>query len=335
MRHLISKSYGALVVLRNHRYDRGIGVRHVGVPVVSVGNITTGGTGKTPMIIAIAEQMVGWGCRVAIVARGYKRRRRGVVVVSEGTGSRIPVTDSGDELALIAERVPRACVIAASDRYAGAHVACERFNADVILLDDGFQHRALARSLDIVMVDAATLDPDNDLLPVGTLREPRSSLHRAHILCAIGVEPAAIKPYATPGAHIVEASVHLRQWRTLQGEPTIPPIGSVLAVSAIANPRRFVNMLATCSSIHVVEHLAWRDHHWYRQADVQHIIERASSYAVRYVVTTEKDAVKLRAFAPIFALAGCIVTVARISLEFNATDEIVLESMLSNLCATS
>lgn len=335
MRRVISGLYGMLVALRNQRYDRGIGIRQIGIPVVSVGNLTAGGTGKTPMIIALAVRLETMGRRVAVVARGYKRRRRGVVVVSDGHSRCVSVRDSGDELALVAERVPGAIVIAARNRYEGACIARERFGADIVLLDDGFQHRALARSLDIVMVDAATLDPGNDLLPRGTLREPLSSLRRAHILCAMGIGRADVEPYAAAGAYVVEASAHLRQWRTLHGERTIPPVGSVLAVSAIANPRRFVTMLTGSSSIGVVEHLLWRDHHWYSESDVQHIIERALTHSVRYIVTTEKDAVKLRAFAPMFARAGCIVKVARLSLEFSQGDEMVLESMLSKLCAVS
>lgn len=330
MRRLISSLYAMVVSLRNRCYDRGIGVRSVGIPVVSVGNITVGGTGKTPMVLALTEWLCRRGLRVAVVSRGYGRQSRGTIVVADGSGTKVPVTSSGDELALIAQRIPTAVVIAAESRFEGALLAQEQYGADVVLLDDGFQHRRLHRDVDIVLVDAATLDPSNALIPCGTLREPLTNLHRADILCAIGVEREAVARYAADDVTVVEAYIRIRRWRTLDGVPTIPPVGDVVAVCAIANPQRFARSLRADAGVNVTDMLVWRDHHWYTRSDAERIIETARRLGTCSIVTTEKDAIKLAAFAEQFARAACVVRVAVAQLEFRSDDGEVLHLRLSN-----
>ncbi|MCX7930773.1 MAG: tetraacyldisaccharide 4'-kinase, partial [Chlorobi bacterium] len=262
-----SMLYGWVMALRNRWYDFGVSVHYVPIPVISVGNITTGGTSKTPMVIALAEMLDAWGLRVAIVSRGYKRRRgTAVEVVSDGRGYRAPVEVSGDEPRLLAERLPRAVVIVAKHRYNGAVLAHKRFGADVILLDDGFQHRSLHRQIDVVMVDRATLDRRNTFLPAGTLREPPASLQRAHVLCAIGVECSHLNAMVACGTVVIHARSRISQWRTLDGEQSELPSGSVVAVCAVAHPERFQQMLEEeFTDLHVVELLLWRDHHWFTE----------------------------------------------------------------------
>ncbi|GIV53806.1 MAG: tetraacyldisaccharide 4'-kinase [Candidatus Kapaibacterium sp.] len=325
----LSLLYGTAVAGRTWWYDRGWSVRRLPIPVVSVGNITTGGTGKTPMVIALAQMLATSGVRVAVVSRGYGRKGRGVAVVSDGDRYRAPIVASGDELAVVAERVPRAIVIAARRRYDGARVAHERYGAELVLLDDGFQHRQLARTLDIVMVDAATLAPQNAMLPAGTLREPLSSLQRAHILCALGVDAAAARQFAATDARIVEARQRLVQWNSLHGESIETPRGEAIVVCAIARPERFRALVEQAASLSVRDMLCWRDHHWYSRRDVERII--ASAQKAPVLVTTEKDAVKLRNYAEQFTRAGCVVAVARMALEFPPPDEEWLQSVMVNL----
>ncbi|MCX7930088.1 MAG: tetraacyldisaccharide 4'-kinase, partial [Chlorobi bacterium] len=305
--------------------------RQVPIPVISVGNITTGGTSKTPMVIALAEMLDAWGLRVAIVSRGYKRRRgTAVQVVSDGRGYRAPVEVSGDEPSLLAERLPRAVVIVAKRRYNGAVLAHKQFGADVILLDDGFQHRSLYRQIDVVMVDRATLDRYNALLPAGTLREPLASLRRAHVLCAIGVDRSHVNARAACGTVVIGARSRISQWRTLDGEQSEPPSGSVVVVCAVARPERFPQMLEEeFTDLHVVQFLSWRDHHWFTEQDVRRIITVAQP--VRRIVTTEKDAVKLSRFAEQFKQNGCVVYIACLSLEIPNAEHRMLESLLWNL----
>lgn len=319
-----------VVHFRNRLYDRGMCVRRLAVPVLSVGNITTGGTGKTPMVIALAEMLAAWGWRVAIVSRGYRRKRRGIVVVSDGRGHHASVAESGDEPALIAERVPTAVVIAARHRYVGAQLAIERFGAEAIILDDGFQHRGLARQVDVAMVDRATLDSANMLLPFGTLREPRQSLRRANVLCAVGVEPERIRPFAALGALIIGAAVSLDGWFSLDDGRPVDPCGPVIGLCAIAHPERFRHTIERTGQVQLSALLSKRDHHWYTRTDVERVIAIAERYSAQWVLTTEKDAVKLRQYAAEFRRCGCHVGVARISLRLEPPDKQWLEVMLFN-----
>ena len=318
------------VRMRNRLFDRDIGVCQLDVPVLSVGNITTGGTGKTPMVITLAQFLIGWGWRVAIISRGYRRQSRGVVVVSNGAGERAPVTMSGDEPALIAERVPEAIVIVSRRRCVGAQLAIRRFGASVVILDDGFQHRQLARRLDIVMVDAATLDRKNRLLPCGTLREPRDELRRAHVLCAVGVKRADVQRYAARGALVICARLSLDGWMLLDSGTTAQPQGRAIAVCAIAHPERFRATIEQTENLHLAAMYCKNDHHWYTYEDIKHIIALARLHTAQWILTTEKDAVKLRTFAGDFDRSGFSVGVARMSLCFDDHDDQWLKCMLYN-----
>lgn len=328
----ISRLYGSIIGWRNWCYDRGWGVERLPVPVISVGNITTGGTGKTPMVIALAQMLQKQNVRLAVISRGYRRKGRGVIVVSDGQGNRAPVTASGDELAIIAERLPDAVVIAARRRYDGAQRACRQFGAQLVVLDDGFQHRQLHRNLDVVMVDAATLDPANALVPAGTLRESPESLHRAHVLCCVGVNRSALEHHARCGANVIEGKRRIARWCSLHGEPIEAPQGAVLAVCAIAKPEGFRQLLHDEAGLSVQHVLHWRDHHWYRSRDVERILAAARS--TRLIAVTEKDAVKLRPYAEQFERAGCVVAVAQMSLDFPPADWRLLKSIVFNLLST-
>lgn len=324
----ISALYSRAIAWRNWFYDKGWGVRRAPVPVISVGNITTGGTGKTPMVIALGQMLLERGIRIAVVSRGYRRKGRGITIVSDGSGSRAPVAQSGDELALIADRLPGAVVIASRRRYDGALRAWKEYNARVVLLDDGFQHRALARDLDVVMVDAATLDAENLVIPAGTLREPLESLRRAHVLCTVDPECCQMLQRAgfIPALH---ATLSLEQWTDLQGEPIETPRGDAVEVCAIARPERFRTMLERHCQLQIRQALCWSDHHWYSAADVEHIIDRAEQ--CRLVVTTEKDAVKLRQYCEQFRRRGCVVAVAQMALTFSPADSALLERMVMDV----
>lgn len=324
--------YGVGVALRNWYYDRGVSVEHARVPVVSVGNITTGGTSKTPMTILLAEMLMQRGIRIAVVARGYRRRSKGVVVVSDGVSRRLPVEETGDELAIIADRLPGVIVIAATRRIEGVRCAVERYNAECVLLDDGFQHRQLYRDMDIVMVDAATLDPRAALLPMGVLREPLASLRRAHVLCCLDRSYTSKCQSMVPHAYVLTASVELAGLYTLGGSPyEFTGTSPAVAVCGIAHPERFVSFL-TQHGIDVVEYIFFRDHHWYTARDVQSILAQAQSVGVEWIVTTEKDAIKLSRFTEYFDQAGYKVAVAQIRLQLPVQDGEHLCNEIVNLC---
>ncbi len=176
-----SRVYGAIVAARNFFYDRGLfTITAVGTPVISVGNITAGGTGKTPLVEYIVRTILDSGARPAVLSRGYRRTTTGTVTVSDGVKVLADADRAGDEPAQIARKFPGCVVVVDEDRVRGARFLESAFHPDVIVLDDGFQHRALRRDLDIVVVaDGAG---GSGLLPSGDGREPESSLRRADIV---------------------------------------------------------------------------------------------------------------------------------------------------------
>ena len=172
--------YGAAVRLRRRGYTALGLARRAAVPVISVGNLTVGGTGKTTIVSWLVRELQDRGWHPAVVSRGYLGRAgRGPLYVSRGQGPLVASDVSGDEPFLLASRLPGAVVVAGSDRVLGSRAAIEA-GADVVILDDGFQHMRLARDVDLVLLDAHNPFGNYRLLPAGTLREPVSELRRAH-----------------------------------------------------------------------------------------------------------------------------------------------------------
>ncbi len=267
-------AYGAAVAARNRRFDRAPAARVDGLPVVSVGNLAVGGTGKTPFAAWVASSLEAHGATPALLTRGY-----------------------ADEVALHRSWSPQRIVLGAPDRYRIA-VEAREAGADAAVLDDGFQHRALARDLDLVLLAAEDPFP-GPLLPAGPYREPPEGLARAdavivtrrraapEVASALAAKVVGFAPDAVLG------QVHLAPgaWATLDGQVAEPPPGDVLAVTSVARAEDFG---ATVRSVleGPVDLLAFADHHAYDRADVDRILEAAGA---RTVVTTEKDAVKLQA----------------------------------------
>jgi tetraacyldisaccharide 4'-kinase len=268
--------YGALVKTRNTLYDAGV-LKAYRVPllVVSVGNIEAGGTGKTPFTMALADDLYHRGRKVAIVTRGYKGRLQGPIIVTPQHRS----DDAGDE-ALLMARLMKVPVIKSPDRIRGALFAYVHLDTEIIILDDGFQHRRLHRDLDIVLVSRDITR--ERLLPAGHLREPASCLSRADIIIALkGADRDGLKAVLKPSV-LVDT-----QGNT--SEPTLLAGKRILAFCAIGRPDHFFTMLEQLGAI--VERLAYQDHHSYTIADVKEITDRASGNDL--ILTTEKDLVKI------------------------------------------
>jgi tetraacyldisaccharide 4'-kinase len=275
MLNALSRIYGFIVGTRNRLYDAGIlSTRCTGIPVVSVGNVEAGGTGKTPFTIALARELVARGYRPAIVTRGYRGRLKGVVPVSPDSDSR----DVGDE-ALLMARVAGVPVIKSPDRVRGALYARDVAGAGIVLLDDGFQHRRIHRDLDIVLVSR---DWPESLLPAGRLREPGESLSggacRGAYQGASGSGITAARPHP---ALDVSGSAH--DTSILKGR-------KVLAVSGIARPGNFARTLELLGA--EVDAMPFRDHHAFTAHDMRKILARARDRDL--VITTEKDMVRMR-----------------------------------------
>ncbi len=289
--------YGAGVALRNLFFDVGLfRPRRVGLPVISVGNVRAGGTGKTPFVVLLAKMLSERGVRPAVVTRGYGRSGRGQVVV--GAGSDVGLV--GDEPFMLSQKVSGPVVVAASKRDAAAWVADEDL-ADVIILDDGFQHRWLQRDLDIVLVRAEDLSARDCLLPAGYAREPRGALRRADCVVVTGCHTQEVfdrarrqlewlQPVPVVGTRLdVEGVV---EWGT---QAPVELRGSrVVAFTGIGTPASFERTLnelgAECVATHV-----YPDHHWFRSEELARVEADRRTLGAERIVTTEKDGVRLNA----------------------------------------
>jgi tetraacyldisaccharide 4'-kinase len=264
-------------------------VAHVPAGVISVGNLGVGGSGKTPTVLWLAEALRARGRRVGIVARGYGKQRRGVVVVSAGEGPLVTPTEGGDEAVMLARRF-RGPIVTGERRAEAAAAACARFGLDAVVLDDGFQHRALARDADLVLVSG---DPaEGHMLPAGRLREPRAGLARARALLALDDGAAG-----WPGVPLFRGRVRPLALVGASADATEEPLAAlagraVVAVAGIARPERFLETLAGAGA-RVERVLRYPDHHPYGPGDAAEI---AAASRGRLTVTTEKDQVKLAAF---------------------------------------
>ena len=293
----LSWLYAAWIERRNSRYDRAGLAGGVDATVVSVGNLSVGGTGKTPLVRWLAERMIARAIPTAIVSRGYRGRAgAGPLVVSTGHGPSCASTVSGDEPWMLARAVPEAIVVVGSNRRAGARRAVE-LGARLILLDDGFQHRALARDLDVVLVDRSRPFDRDRLLPAGTLREPAASLARADwIVISRSPSPDGAKAIvaacraAAPQAQVLHADHRATGFSDAAGRPREAPARAV-AFCAIGHPERFRADVERLGVSLVAFH-ALRDH---RVIGVKRL-RRWKAEAQRreaVLLTTEKDLARI------------------------------------------
>jgi tetraacyldisaccharide 4'-kinase len=280
--------------------------RRAAVPVISVGNLVVGGAGKTPVALEVARRLLAAGRRVAILSRGYGGRGARSRLVSAGGRVRLGAAEAGDEPFLLAQRLPGALVLCGPRRAALAQEAAAA-GAEALVLDDGFQHRGLARDLDIVVIDAADPAGNGRLLPRGPNREPFAALGRAHLAWLSRVDQAA---QADPAALAA-----LR--RRVEAATGRPPVASRYAVSAVlsgdrarslgtdalagrralllcglARPEGFRRTLAGLGAVVAAERV-FRDHHPFTSRDVEEAFRAAAAAGCEVVATTEKDAVRL------------------------------------------
>jgi tetraacyldisaccharide 4'-kinase len=296
----LSLLYRAGVRFRTFLYDRGaLGTERVPCTVVSIGAIALGGTGKTPVTIMTARLLLDAGYRIAVVSRGYRRASRGVLVVSDGSGRIRSPWETGDEPHLIASSLPGVPVVVGEHRAKAAALACDRFHPDIIVLDDGFQHRRLRRDADVVTLDAAHPFGNGFLLPRGTLREPPEALARARAIvftrCTEDLDheqcERAVRPYNSRAPVFFSRHAPVRLRPLGNGENI--GLGSitgkrVAALSNIAHPDSFHRMLASLGAdilrVHVMP-----DHHRYRNGELERIERDAADHGADMLVMTAKD----------------------------------------------
>lgn len=281
--------------------------RRLARPVISIGNLSMGGTGKTPVVAAITQHLIDAGERPAILSRGYARadQNDGVVVVSDGTAIKGSIDQSGDEPLMLARQVPGAVVCVSPDRHLAGTLAERQLGCTVHILDDGFQHIELARDLDVLVTTIGEI-PNGRVIPMGRLREPIDAAARAHFLVVSDATPGAAASEAwTLGIQQSCGALRvLGQPVPVTGNLKVASLGSessVLAVAGIAHPDRFVAMLRD-GGWNVVESMAFPDHHRYTAIDVAAIEAKLKASGADVVFTTDKDAVRLESLSCSFPL---------------------------------
>jgi len=298
--------YGLVVWLRNLFFE--IGVLHsvdVGVPVISIGNNTAGGTGKTPLVVDVVRILMESGKKPAVISRGYGRVTHGTIVVCNGSDLLATAASAGDEPIQIARMTGHAIVIVDEDRVRGARKAIKDFGADVIVLDDGFQHRYLQRTKDIVLIDAQQPPFETMMIPAGYRRESMGSLKRADAIIV------------TKSESVSAAGVLLNDRRIdFEGEKfssSYQPVGikhlfggieqsleilkgrTAVVFCGIAKPESFLKQLNACGVI-IQYSEVFPDHHRFTDADISSVINRFQSSSADFILTTEKDAARLDEF---------------------------------------
>ena len=291
---LLGGAYGRIVLLRRAWYARPGRRRRLHHRVISVGNLSVGGSGKTPVVAALARLLLQRGERPVILTRGYGRRdvTEGVLVVSDGQRVLEPVSRSGDEPQLLARTLPGVPVLVCPDRYIAGLLAERHFGVTVSILDDGFQHVQLERDVDLLLVSPADLE--DCVLPSGRLREPLAAARFADAVLVPGTEEevtqvaAALQP-----RHAFRIVPLYGPIRRVQKEPPklSDPPDRIVAFAGIARPERFFNALRSLG-YDVVRELTFPDHHWYTARDREAIESAAREAGATLVVTTAKDAVR-------------------------------------------
>jgi tetraacyldisaccharide 4'-kinase len=298
VKKVVSKIFGFIVGQRNKKFDEKESITKCNIPVISVGNLSVGGTGKTPFVQMLAKFFIKKNLKVGIIGKGYKRESKGEILVSDGIDLLVDASTGGDEMVLLAEslKVP---VLAHESKSQGALSLQNQFKLDLIIVDDGFQHRELHRDIDIVLIDKDTID-NPVLLPKGRLREPVESLKRADVICLAGnfELPEIFKKYITQDKVIIRVKpiqanpyniIDRNSWRF----PELKEIQKgIIPFAGIAKPKRFFDMLESMG-YKLLESKEFDDHHKYSKKDLEYLSDICKKHSNLNLATTEKDAAKL------------------------------------------
>ena len=296
MRRLLGSAFGAAASLRVAAYRRGLLPRaRLAGPVVSVGNLGVGGSGKTPVVARVAEILRDAGEPVAVLSRGYGGSFRGeALVVSDGNAVLAGAAEAGDEPVMLARALPGVVVAVGRRRDAVGRAVEARFGRRVHVLDDGFQHLRLARALDLVCLDVRDLD--DHPLPAGRLRERPSALGRADVVLLTRLEAASEEEVRALEARLgpercFRVVRRVAGWKAPDGATVAPPARAFL-LAGIARPERFERDVAGCG-VAVLGRAFFRDHHRFRAEDLASVAAQARVAGAEAIVTTAKDSVRL------------------------------------------
>jgi tetraacyldisaccharide 4'-kinase len=284
--------YGKIADIRNSLYDRGVFKSHsLGARTISIGNITTGGTGKTPLVAYVAEILAENGEKVCILTRGYGRESSGRVLVSDGEKVLVDAHTGGDEPVELARKlIGKAIVVADADRVAAAKWAKEKFGITSFVLDDAYQHRRAKRDLNILCIDATDPLGNNQMLPAGRLREAVINIKRADVVAITRTE-------LVPDIEVVrwiveEANPRAELFRLKTRIVDDPTDVACLAFCGLGNPNNFFELLRS-SGYELRATTSFPDHHRYTQSDITSLESKARLNGAEILLTTAKDLVKL------------------------------------------
>jgi tetraacyldisaccharide 4'-kinase len=339
---LCAAAYGAGVRAYRAGYDLGlVRVERFGCPVVGVGNLTLGGTGKTTTVAWLARELLKLGETPAILSRGYGRREGGpATVVADRDGVRAGLRESGDEPQMLARALPGVPILVGKNRRVSGRLARDRFGATACILDDSFQYWRLAKDLEILLIDATRPLQDGRLFPRGLLREPLRALQRAHAVVLTHADRASPSQLADARASVAALAPSLPVAETRHRPGDITRLGSResapqeemrtgrwLAFSSLGDPDSFAATLAGLGL--EAEHLPFPDHHPYSVGEQRQLAARAEREGFRGLLTTEKDAVKLE--PALFESVPCWVLA--VELEFLRGGESILELLRRSVAA--
>jgi len=313
--------------------------------VISIGNITLGGTGKTPLVIYLVQKLKQRNLRVAILTRGYKRKKKELTELVEENKNRISWTEVGDEPYLLASRLYDVPVMVSKERGISGVYAEKKYQAEVLVLDDGFQHWRLSRDLDIVVIDATNPFGNSRLFPAGILREPLSSLKRADIFVLNKADQIANKQNlirvlraSNQDAPIIESVYKVNSVEKMFDPSSVDDRSpfwaegkklqdrKVLAFSGIGNPFSFEKSLKLLN-LEVLRHRKFPDHFFYQKKDILSLEKEAFKLGADFMITTEKDSVRI----PMMSELKIPIYVFKIDLMITKGEEIFLEKIEESL----
>jgi tetraacyldisaccharide 4'-kinase len=323
--------YGAGCKARLSLYRSGrLKQERLSARVVSVGNLTVGGTGKTPLVMYLAKKLRERNHKVAVLTRGYKRRSSRMVEITESTKGSTAWEDTGDEPYLLSMRLPDVPILVYKDRAASGKQAIKNYAPDLLLLDDGFQHLRLKRDLDIVVIDSVNPFGNRRLLPAGILREPLASLKRANLFVLTKADQTSgpdqlveeLKGH-NPDAPIVRSVYRISGVEDLFNRSAVN-LDSLkgkraLVFSGIGNPSSFEKTVEQLN-LKILKHRVFPDHYAYPEKDLEDLMMQARDRGADFIVTTEKDSVRI----PLVKRPGISLYVVKIDLVIESGEETLL-----------
>lgn len=323
---ILSYFFGLIVSIRNFLFDKNlIQIYHGRLPVISIGNISVGGSGKTPLTIALAKILISRGYLPVVVARSYKSKQKSPLLLIDYRKEELAPEIIGDELALIGSNL-NIPICAGNSKYKNAVLVNDKLENGIIIVDDGFQHRKLHRDLDIIIIDKKTLQ--DNLLPLGRLRECTKSLYRADIIFILeDINTDEEKLLPGDVLKVYYKIKNAKIYNLFSEEIQFTNSMKLIVLTGIAKPERFINSLN--DSGYILKHkYIFDDHHNYKDSEIQSIIKLAQKDSC-HIITTEKDAVKLRKYENLFKENNINIFVLPINLEITSGYEEFLNKISS------